>query len=171
MINFDVQGALFPNPFTMLVQLLSTAILFWAVKKFLWGPARQIMKARSEKMQADLSNADLALKEANAQLTEAKGELTKAYQTSLDIVNSAKNEATQLKEDIIAEAKKEAQSKLDEVERRIELQQREVQSQLHDEIVSVAMAAVAKLVEGKATTEDDNAAINKFVEEIKKDRV
>ena len=168
MLNFDVQGSLFPNPFTMFIQLCVTFVLFYFMKKYLWGPAQNIMAARSAKMQSALNEADKARDEAIQQLTDAKAELSKSYASSTEIVNGAKQEATQLKEQILAEAKRESQARRDEVERLIELNRREVESQLHDEIVSVAMAAAAKLMNEKATSSDDNAAIDRFVGELEK---
>lgn len=168
MLNFDVQGALFPNPFTMFIQLCVTFVIFFFVKKYLWKPAQAIMDKRSAKMQASLDDADKAREEALQQLGEAKVELSKAYESSTEIVNGAKQEATQLKEQILAEAKRESQARRDEVERLIELHKREVEGQLHDEIVSVAMAAAAKLLNEKATSKDDDAAIDKFVGELEK---
>ncbi len=168
MLNFDVQGALFPNPFTMFIQLCVTFVLFYFVVKFLWKPAQNIMAKRSAKMQASLDDADKAREEALQQLTEAKAELSKAYESSSEIVNGAKQEATQLKEQILAEAKRESQARREEVERLIDLHKREVESQLHDEIVNVAMAATAKLLNEKATSKDDNEAIEKFVGELEK---
>lgn len=166
MLNFDVQGALFPNPFTMLIQLMSTLILFIAVKKFLWGPAKKILNARSEKMQSDLNEAENAKEEAYKQLSEARGELTKAYKSSEEIISGAKTEATQIKENIMADAKREAMLKINEGERRVQMKKKEAESQMYDEIVQVALAATSKLLDEKSTSEDDNAAISKFVKEI-----
>lgn len=168
MLNFDVQGALFPNPFTMLIQLCVTFVLFYFIKKFVWVPAQNIMAKRSAKMQADLADAEKSRNEAIQQLDEAKAELSKAYNSSTEIVNGAKNEATKLKEEILAEAKRESQARRDEVERLIELHKKEVENQLHDEIVTVAMAATAKLLNEKATSKDDDLAIDKFVKELEK---
>lgn len=168
MLNFDVQGALFPNPFTMFIQLCATFVLFYVIKKFVWKPAQEIMAKRSAKMQAALSDADKAREEAIQQLSDAKDELSKAYESSTEIVNSAKQEATQLKEQMIQEAKRESQARSEEVERLIELHKKEVENQLHDEIVTVAMAATAKLLNEKATSKDDDAAIDKFVSELEK---
>lgn len=167
MLNFDVQGALFPNPFTMLIQLLSTALLFFVLKKFLWGPAKNILNVRSAQMQADLSDAENAKEEAQKQLIEARGELTKAYKSSEEIINGAKTEATKLKEEIMADAKREAMLKINEGDRRVEMKKKEAESQMYDEIVKVAMAATAKLLDEKATADDDDAAISKFVKEIR----
>ena len=167
MINVDVQGALFPNVLTMLTQLLSTLIIFLAVKKFLWKPVKNILAKRSEKMQESLDNAFKQNTEATENLETSKKELDEAKKTSKEIIDAARVEATNLKNEIIASAKKEAQNKLDSAENKIEQRKNEVKDELHDEMVNVAMAAVTKLLGEKATSKDDEKALDEYIKEVK----
>lgn len=167
-MNVDVQGALFPNALTMLTQLLSTLIIFLAVKKFLWKPVKNILAKRSEKIQESLDSAFKQNDEATQNLKESKKELDEAKQSSKEIIESAKNEALNLKNEIINDAKKQAQDKFDQAESKIEQRKAEVYDELHDEMVNVAMAAVSKLLEEKATSEDDKKALDKYIKEVKK---
>lgn len=167
-MNVDVQGALFPNVLTMLTQLLSTLIIFLAVKKFLWKPVKNILAKRSEKMQESLDSAFKQNEEATKNLEESKKELEQAKTSSKEIIDSARVEATNLKNEIVADAKKQAQNKLDSAESKIEQRRNEVRDELHDEMVNVAMAAVSKLLEEKATSDDDQKALDKYIKEVKK---
>ena len=166
-MNVDVQGALFPNVLTMLTQLLSTLIIFLAVKKFLWKPVKNILAKRSEKIQESLDSAFKQNDEATKNLKESKKELDDAKQSSKEIIESAKKEATNLKNEIISDAKRQAQDKFDQAENKIEQRKAEVYDELHDEMVNVAMAAVSKLLEEKATSEDDKKALDKYIKEVK----
>jgi len=168
MLNFDVQGSLFPNPLTMLIQLLATFIIFLAVKKFLWKPVREIIAKRADAMQESLDGAFKKNEEAESNLKEAKEELSKAKDTSKEIIESARTEANNLKTEILNSANKQAQAKLDEADSRITAAKKEMQNELHDEIVSVAMAAVEKLLDKKASSDDDKKAIDEFVNGVKK---
>lgn len=166
-MNVDVQGALFPNVLTMLTQLLSTLIIFLAVKKFLWKPVKNILAKRSEKMQESLDSAFKQNEQATKNLEESKKELEEAKASSKEIIDSARIEATNLKNEIVADAKKQAQNKLDSAENKIEQRRNEVRDELHDEMVNVAMAAVSKLLEEKATSDDDQKALDKYINEVK----
>ena len=165
-MNVDVQGALFPNLLTLLTQLLSTLIIFLAVKKFLWKPVKNILAKRSEKIQESLDSAFKQNDEATKNLQESKKELDEAKLTSKEIIDSARTEANNLKTEIINDAKKQAQDKFDQAESRIEQRKSEVYDELHDEMVNVAMAAVSKLLEDKATSEDDKKALDKYIKEV-----
>ena len=166
-MEFDIQGLLFPNALTMLVQLCSTLVLFLLCKKLLWVPARKILKTRQEKMSADLNNAKKLQEEATANLNEAKKNLDEARIKSSEIVESARKEATSLKEEIIKAAKKDASDKLIDADRMIEVKKKEAKDQIHDEMVDVALAAVSKLLEEKATSKTDEEAIKKYIKEVK----
>ena len=166
-MNVDVQGALFPNVLTILTQLLSTLIIFLAVKKFLWKPVKNILAKRSEKIQESLDSAFTQNNEATKNLQESKKELEEAKASSKEIIESAKKEATDLKNEIINDAKRQAQDKFDQAENKIEQRKAEVYDELHDEMVNVAMAAVSKLLEEKATSKDDEKALDKYIKEVK----
>ena len=166
-MNVDVQGALFPNVLTMLTQLLSTLIIFLAVKKFLWKPVKNILAKRSEKMQESLDSAFKQNEEATKNLEASKKELDEAKASSKEIIDAARIEATNLKNEIVSDAKKQAQIKLDSAENKIEQRKNEVRDELHDEMVNVAMAAVSKLLEDKATSDDDQKALDKYIKEVK----
>ncbi len=167
-MNFDIQGVLFPNVLTMAVQLCSTLVLFLLCKKLLWKPAREILKARQDKMNATLKDAEKIRDEANASFDEAKKYLDDARNKSGEIVESARNEANELKNAIVSDARREAQEKLDNAERQIDKYRETVENDLHDEIVDVAMAAVSKLLEEKANSAADNEALERYVEEVRK---
>lgn len=166
-MNVDVQGALFPNLLTMVTQLLSTLIIFLAVKKWLWKPVKNILAKRSEKMQESLDSAFKQNEEATKNLEESRKELNAAKVSSKEIIDAARVEATNLKNEIVSNAKKEAQAKLDSAESKIEQRKSEVRDELHDEMVNVAMAAVSKLLEDRATSSDDEKALDKYIKEVK----
>ena len=71
-MNVDVQGALFPNILTIITQLVSTLIIFLAVKKFLWKPVKNILAKRSEKMQESLDSAFKQNEEATKNLETSR---------------------------------------------------------------------------------------------------
>lgn len=167
MPEFHIQEQLFPNILTIAVQLCSTFVLFLLCKKLLWGPARNILQARQTTMMSALDDATKAQNEAAAHLEEAKKGLEEAKVKSVEIVESARSEANALRDEIVNSAKREAANRIEDAEHKIELRKNEVQNELHDEMVSVAMAAVSKLLEEKATSQDDAKAIEKYVNEAK----
>ena len=168
MVNFDVQGSLMPNLYTMIVQLCATLIIFLCIKKWLWKPVKNILAKRADAMQASLDSAFEQNEEARVNLEASRKELNDAKESSREIIDAARQEAVNLKNEIVSDAKRQAQAKLDQADEKIARVKADAQSDLHDEMVSVAMAAVSKLLDEKATSKDDEEAIDKYIKEVKK---
>lgn len=166
-MTFDIQGVLFPNWITMLVQLCSTLVLFLLCKKLLWKPARDILAKRRDKMNENLMSSQKLREDASVELDKAKEELEHARNRSGEIVESARKEAKNLRAEIVNKANSEASAKLALADKEIEQKERDAQDRIHDEMVDVAMAAVSKLMQDKATTSDDKKAIEDFIGEKK----
>ena len=168
MVNFDVQGSLMPNLYTMIVQLCATLIIFLCIKKWLWKPVKNILAKRADAMQASLDSAFEQNEEARVNLEASRKELNDAKESSREIIDAARQEAVNLKNEIVSDAKRQAQAKLDQADEKIARAKADAQSDLHDEMVSVAMAAVSKLLDEKATSKDDEEAIDKYIKEVKR---
>ena len=168
MVNFDVQGSLMPNLYTMIVQLCATLIIFLCIKKWLWKPVKNILAKRADAMQASLDSAFEQNEEARVNLEASRKELNDAKESSREIIDAARQEAVNLKNEIVSDAKRQAQAKLDQADEKIARAKADAQSDLHDEMVSVSMAAVSKLLDEKATSKDDEEAIDKYIKEVKK---
>lgn len=166
-MTFDIQGVLFPNWITMLVQFCSTLVLFLLCKKLLWKPARDILAKRRDKMNENLMSSQKLREDASVELDKAKEELEHARNRSGEIVESARKEAENLRAEIVNKANSEASAKLALADKEIEQKERDAQDRIHDEMVDVAMAAVSKLMSDKATTSDDKKAIEDFIGEKK----
>ena len=166
-MTFDIQGVLFPNWITMLVQLCSTLVLFLLCKKLLWKPARDILAKRRDKMNENLMSSQKLREDASVELDKAKEELEHARNRSGEIVESARKEAENLRAEIVNKANSEASAKLALADKEIEQKERDAQDRIHDEMVDVAMAAVSKLMQDKATSSDDKKAIGDFIGEKK----
>lgn len=166
-MTFDIQGVLFPNWITMLVQLCSTLVLFLLCKKLLWKPARDILAKRRDRMNENLMSSQKLREDASVELDKAKEELEHARNRSGEIVESARKEAENLRAEIVNKANSEASAKLALADKEIEQKERDAQDRIHDEMVDVAMAAVSKLMQDKATSSDDKKAIEDFIGEKK----
>lgn len=167
MITIDVIGQLIPNPMTMLTQLCCTLVLFLFVKKFLWTSVTNFIEKRSEEMQHDLKASAKARSEAEADREAARAEVRQARETSRKILERVKDESEVLKSSIVAQAKKEADLKLEAAEREIEAQKKQAHNEMVHEMVSVAMAAAEKLINEKADAQDDARIIEEYVRDVK----
>lgn len=165
MIDVDIVGQLVPNPMTMLVQLCSTLILFLMMRKYLWASIKEFLGKRGEKMQEDLTAGENARKAAEADRQEAALELRSAGTKSEEIVNLAVKEAAGRKEEILAEANREAEQVRNKAREQIKAEREAMYSDMQKEMIEVAMSAAGKLLMRDNGEDLDRQAIDAFVKE------
>ncbi|MEG0077149.1 F0F1 ATP synthase subunit B [Anaerorhabdus sp.] len=166
MIDIDIANQLFPNPTTMVIQLLATGVLFFFVYKYLWDPARDMLEKRSHVMHLKLQEAETKLEEAQSDRQRAHDEVSNAYHKSQEIIAKAENEAKNVKEDILEQAKVEATTKLEKAREEIALEKHQMREEMVDEMVTVAMLAAEKLISEKVDSSQDQKVIEDFVKEM-----
>lgn len=167
MIDIDIVGKLLPNPLTMIVQLCSTAVLFYFVIKLLWNPARKMLQTRADYAQAKLDDAQSALDQAQLDRQTARQEIHTAAETSRKIVENAESEGVAVRDKIVTAAKIEANRKLESARQEIEQEKRQMRAELVEEMVDVAMSAAEKLIGEKVDASSDQQEVERFVREMR----
>ena len=93
---------------TILWTLLNFAILFFLLKKFLFKPVTELMEKRTNDIQNDINSARLKLEEAENTKNEYAATLSTAAAKREDIIQTAKDAAAKDAEEIIRQARFEA---------------------------------------------------------------
>ena len=166
MIDIDVIGQLLPNPITMLTQLCSTLVLFLIIKKFLWKSITNMLDRRAEKMQEELTASEQARQQALQDREDARLQLKEAVTRSHTIIEKATVEAKSVREEIVRKAKTEADDQIVRARGQNELERSQKQSEIHKEMVEVAMSAAEKLIGEKSNEASDRQAVDQFVKEV-----
>jgi len=165
-LNFDVASKLFPNPFTIVVQLTATAVLFYFLIKLLWKPAKEYINKRQAYAHDQIMNSQRLLAEAKLMEENAKMILKSANQESLSIIEKGKLEGNLTKDAIIKEARREIDLKLENARREIEQDKAGLKAMIHQEIVDVALLASEQLLGKHATPELNRYEVEQFVKEV-----
>ena len=145
-MEVNIVEQLFPNVLTVLVQLCSTFVLFLIAKIFLWPSVKKFLDARAEKMQEELALSQQAKEEALADRRVALEQLNTASTKSDEIVSAAIQQAKQEKQQILAQADKEAAAVKQRAQEQIEAERREMYASMKKEMVDFAFSAAGKLI-------------------------
>ena len=164
-MEVNIVEQLFPNGLTVLTQLCSTLILFLIAKYFLWASVKSFLDARAEKMQEELALSQQAKEEALADRRVALEQLNTASTKSDEIVSAAIQQAKQEKQQILAQADKEAAAVKQRAQEQIEAERREMYASMKKEMVDVAFSAAGKLIGEHEGKKVDRQAIDAFVKE------
>lgn len=151
-INFEF---LTIDPVTIIGVLCNTLILFLIFKKLLFGRVKAIMEKRSEEIAKTYKDADAALDKARSMEAEYTEKLTAAREESAAIVKDATARATKRSDEIIEDAKKEAQSISVKAAADIEAEKKRAVNQIKDEISDIAVAIAEKVVAKEIKNDDD----------------
>lgn len=166
-LDIDILTKLFPDMVTMVAQLGATALLLWGFKKYLWKPMTAYLEKRAEAEDNALRSADEANKLAQINLAHSEVTLVETNQEIKGLIEQGKEEAKQIKEKLMADAKAEADAKLEAARREIEHQKTQLRKDIESEIIDVALIAAKKLMEDKVDEVHDRRQVQQIIKDVR----
>lgn len=154
------------NPWTALLTLLNTLLIFFVGKKFLFGPVMNIITERQQEIDALYANAGSAKDEAEAMRTEYQSKLSDARETSERIVKEAVMRGQAREEEIIRQANADAAAIMDKASADIAQEKRKALNDAKNEISELAMAIAGKVVARELNAADQSALVDSFIDEL-----
>ncbi len=165
----DILNSMLPNLWVFLSHLFATIVLLILCVWLVWKPSKEALRKRNEYIQNQIKEAEDARKEALKKLAEAEKEKINAHVQAQDILNVANNQAYQIKDQIVAEAKNNAKKITDDaINEGIKIQN-DISSKMNKQILDIAFDATASLLKKKVTRKDSDAFVNDFIKQVKKD--
>ena len=135
-------------------QLLQDTVILWLAVFFLFvllsylvfDPARELLRKRREKIAGELENAAREQADAIRMKSEYEGKLAAADKEVDEILSDARKRGLKREDEIVAEAKEEANRIQKRAEREIELEKEKMKDEVKQEMITVAQAMAAKVV-------------------------
>lgn len=149
----------------LLFTIINLLVLYFLMKKFLFGPVNNVLKKRKDLV--DQKFADASLNEENA--LKMKDEYETALKSVKDesekIVADAKERARNEHDKIIKETELEAERMLENARQNIAQEQSRALRKMQADIVGLAIAAAAKIVGEKSSEESNQKLYDQFLTE------
>ncbi len=165
-MNVDVASKLFPNMTTVIVQLLSTGVMFFFFKKYLWQPVQEFFAKRANFIEAQMNEAKEMNTKAKALMVESDNQARESAKEYRDIVEKAKQDALKSRDQILNEAKIEANNRLEQASKEIEAQKAQAQSEMREEMVNIAIEVAGKVMRQEMNSEENKKMVEKFVDQV-----
>ncbi len=154
------------NFWTALFVLLNTLLVFFVARKFLFNPVMNLIQERQKEIDTMYGEADSAKNQALAMQDEYQQKLTAAQETSEKIVKEAVTRGQHREEEIVRQAKQEADAIRDKAAADIAQEKKKAMNEAKNEISGIAMAIAGKVV-GRSLNEADQAdLVDSFIEEL-----
>lgn len=166
----DFLNKLFPNFWSFIINLLALVALFVALYFIAYKPLRRVIKARKDYIEHNLRDSEKAKEISERKASEGDQVVSDAKKQASTIIAKAKSDATISANEILVSAQKAAAEKQKAADEAIRQEEEKSRQVIHDEIVSVALAA-SKQVLGREVNEKDNARlVSEFVKNVTKQK-
>lgn len=161
-----VNNALGVNPIEMLIQIASTLLLFFIVKRYFWGNITEYLDKRKEAMNEEYEKANLASKEASLLKETAVTELQEIRANAKGLYDDAKNRGEEERKQIVEKARKEANKLVDNAHLEISSEIEKARKNMNDEIVSVATLMAEQIIKKELDEDMQKELIKEISKEV-----
>ena len=144
--------------------ILNILILFFAMKKILFGKLTDFMEARSNKIQETLDNAEETKRMIEDMKAEYDEKLKAARLEGQQITAEYKEMATKEYNDIVSEAKKNAEKIIADTRAELEVEKQQVMASIKDEISNLVISASEKLIKENMNTDVNQKLVKEFID-------
>ncbi len=156
---------------TIIGVLINTLILFLLFKKFLFAPVNKVMEERKAQVSKVYEDADTALNNAKALETEYTERMDSAKEEAAEIIRSASKKAQQRSDEIIGDAKIEANSLITRANTEIEKDRKRAINAVKDEISEIAVSIAEQVINRNIdSSEEQDRLIEEFISDIGNDK-
>ncbi|MBI4058597.1 F0F1 ATP synthase subunit B [Candidatus Gottesmanbacteria bacterium] len=152
----------------LLTQVVNFAIMLVVLTKLLYKPILNALSERRKKIEEGLAFTEKA-KQEEEKLAMRKQEMLRDTRDEVKVIlENARSEAKQAREDLIAAARKESEAERKRMEKELESRFEEMRRDLSVQTVDIAAEMVKRLLGDILTTEDQHKLIYKQLERLEK---
>ena len=150
---------------TTFVTLATFVILIILLKKFAWGPLKEVMDKRERDINKDIDDAEQA--KINAQKLEEENRKTlKETQDEVQkILDDAKIQARMQHEEIIHEANEKANGMIETAQSEINSQKERAISDINNQVSELSVLIASKVLRKEISEQDQKELVEKYLKE------
>jgi F-type H+-transporting ATPase subunit b len=141
-------------------------IVLIVLGKFAWGPVLESLQQREQFIHKSLSDAKHDRDEAEARLKEYAAKLQSAHAEAASIIEQARRDSEQLREDLRRRAKTEADTMIQNAERQIGLQTQRAMHDIRQEAANLSVAIASKIIQRNLSKEDNERLIEDALRQV-----
>lgn len=154
------------NPWTALFTLLNLVLTFLILKKFLFKPVNKMIDDRQKEVDDIFAEAEDAKQKAETMRADYDRKLAEAKETSAQIVSDATREANRRSDEIIRQAKADADALRDKAGTDIALERKKALNDVKGDISRIALDIAEKVVERELNAADQDRLIERFLRDM-----
>ncbi|HDP5822242.1 TPA: F0F1 ATP synthase subunit B [Staphylococcus aureus] len=150
---------------TVIVQVLTFIVLLALLKKFAWGPLKDVMDKRERDINRDIDDAEQAKLNAQKLEEENKQKLKEKQEEVQKILEDAKVQARQQQEQIIHEANVRANGMIETAQSEINSQKERAIADINNQVSELSVLIASKVLRKEISEQDQKALVDKYLKE------
>lgn len=148
---------------TQLIGFLLVLLVFW---RFLWGPILGIIDARRDEVEGHYSAAEENRKAAAELKADYEKHLANAEAEMRAKITEAAKEGQALREEIVAESRKQAEQVLARAQDEIGREKDKAVLEIKTRVADLAVSAAGKLIEESLDSAKHRQLVDKFIDDL-----
>lgn len=147
----------------LIAQLVNFSIVLWVLYKFAYRPVLRTLNARTHKIEKGLKDADEASKKLTEVMRKEQDVLTEAKKEAQGIIKAAEEQAKANSMSIVLEARNQSEKLIESAKKQIDQEKDKMLSEVKGEIAGLVVAATEKVIGEKLDKEKDKALIERAI--------
>jgi len=160
-----------PSVFGNLGPAISVIVIFLVLLavlgKWAWKPVVSQLEMREKSIADTIADAQERNSEAEALLAQYRARLDAAAAESKELLATARREAVEAREHVLAAAQQEVQKASESARAEIERAKKEALSELYDKTAQLATEVAGRVIRRNLTSDDRKRLMNDSLEEIR----
>lgn len=143
------------NPGLAIWTTVTFLLVLFILQRFAWKPITSALDERAKKIHDDLDRAENIRKDAEAKLEEYMDKLNGLKEEGQEIIAEARKDAESLRNEILDTARKEAEQIRERSRKEIDLAMDSALDKLHKDVTSLSVQIASQIL-GKTLSESDH---------------
>lgn len=143
--------------------LIVFSILLLAVKHYAWGPVKDMMEKRRQKVIDDLDQAASDRKKAEILANEREAALKNSRQEATQILSVAKSNAQKIGKQIVSEAKAEASAIRERTKADAAQAKTDALNEARNEVADLSVTIAEKVIAKNLSAADQKDLVDQFI--------
>ncbi|MBR6825858.1 MAG: F0F1 ATP synthase subunit B [Oscillospiraceae bacterium] len=151
---------------TCLFMLGNLLLLYWLMKKFLFGPIRVMIVERQKEIDDLYADANQSKADAAELKDQYEARLAEANEEKEEILRTAYRKAQLREEEILREAQDKAAATLKRADAQIELEKKRALNEIKDDVSTMAVDIASAVLSRDIRPKEHTALIDSFIENL-----
>ena len=154
------------TPGLMIWTIVCFLIALWVLKRYAFGPIQKMIDDRRERIRRSLEDAEEAREEARRLLEEHRSLISQARSEGEQILAEARRVADSQRERVKEETEAERQRRLDEIRRQIDAETQRALDDIRAAVADLSLVAASKVTGKVLDSEDHRRLVDEAVSEL-----